>query len=778
MRSLFYSVLMTVLSFSVSAQDNLRLWYDAPAAQWEETLPLGNGRLGMTPDGGVRKERIVLNDITLWSGSPQDANNYEANQKLPEIRRLIAEGRNDEAQNIVNKDFICKGKGSGEGDGANVPFGCYQVLGNLYLQFDYPGAHDAQATGYTRSLSLQNAVASCAYTLNGVKYTREYITSFGDDVDVIRLTTDKPGALNFTVTMDRPERFAVSTEGTDLKMSGQLQNGVDGKGMRYQAQVHVVAKGAKITTGDKSVTIQDATEAILYISATTDYKDPGYAQKAISLLAQAQKRSYADQRKRHIASYQALFNRVSMTLGNTDKSSLPTDKRLAAYAQEPEADQAMAALYFQFGRYLTICSTRVGLLPPNLQGLWAEQVQTPWNGDYHLDINVQMNHWPVEVSNLPELNLPLAELVRGMVPSGERTAKAYYNGDGWVAHVITNIWGFTEPGESASWGVTKCGSGWLCNNLWEHYLFTLDEDYLRSIYPILKGAALFYNSILVRDADTGWLVTSPSSSPEHGFYMPNGNHVSICMGPTIDTQIMRELFNNVIVAARKLGQDETLVKILEERLPQLPPVGQIAPDGRLMEWLKDYRELEPQHRCISHLYGLFPAPLITPGRTPELAMASRKTLEVRGDDGPSFSIAHKMLWWARLYEGNRAYKLFKDMVRVTRKTHMNYGGGGGIYPNMLSAGPPFQIDGNFGAAAGLAEMIIQSHEGYINLLPAIPDTWREGEVKGVKARGNFTVDMQWKDGRVTAYSVRSSKPQKVKVKVNGTITAVTSSKLK
>jgi alpha-L-fucosidase 2 len=778
MRFLTYLLLPIAISMSASAQNNLRLWYEMPAAQWEETLPLGNGRLGMTPDGGVRQERIVLNDITLWSGSPQDANNYEANQKLPEIRRLIAEGRNDEAQSIIHKDFICKGRGSGEGDGANVPFGCYQVLGNLRLQFEYAGvAAGAEATDYIRALSLADATATCAYTLGGVKYTREYFTSFADDVNVIRLTASKAGALNFSIAIDRPERFAVTTEGGDLKMSGQLENGVDGKGMRYLAQVHVVVKGASITSSNKSLKIQNATEAIVYVSAATDYKDPGYTQKVVALLTKAQKRSYADQRKQHVANFQALFNRVSVSLGSTNKSSMPTDKRLEAYVQDPAADQAMAALYFQFGRYLTICSTRVGLLPPNLQGLWAEQIQTPWNGDYHLDINVQMNHWPVEVCNLPELSLPLAELVRGMVPYGERTARAYYNGEGWVAHVITNIWGYTEPGESASWGVTKCGSGWLCNNLWEHYLFTLDEDYLRSIYPILKGAAQFYNSILVRDAETGWLVTSPSSSPEHGFYMPNGNHVSICMGPTIDTQIMRELFSNVIVAARKLGQDEALATEFEERLQQLPPVGQIGSDGRVMEWLKEYRELEPQHRCISHLYGLFPAPLITPDKTPELAAASRKTLEVRGDDGPSFSIAHKMLWWARLHDGNRAYKLFNDMIRLTRKTNMNYGAGGGIYPNMLSAGPPFQIDGNFGATAGLAEMLIQSHEGYIDLLPAIPDPWREGTVKGLKARGNFTVDIQWKDGRVTGYTIKSPQVQKVKVKVNGAVVEVKTTKI-
>jgi alpha-L-fucosidase 2 len=389
-----------------------------------------------------------------------------------------------------------------------------------------------------------------------------------------------------------------------------------------------------------------------------------------------------------------------------------------------------------------------------------------------------MNHWPVEVSNLPELNLPLANLIKGLVKPGERTAKAYYNADGWVAHVITNVWGFTEPGESASWGVTKSGSGWVCNNLWEHYAFTNDKKYLQDIYPVLKGAAEFYSSMLVTDSATGWLVTSPSSSPENSFVMPNGKHASICVGPTIDNQIVRELFTNVITATKVLNTDAALREKLAAQLQKVPPAGRIASDGRLMEWLEEYKEAEPHHRHISHLYGLFPAPLITPDGTPELAAACRKTLEARGDDGPSWSIAIKQLFWARLHDGNRAYKLFADLMKPTLKTNINYGAGGGTYPNMLTAGPPYQIDGNFGGAAGLAEMLLQSHEGYIDLLPAIPDQWKAaGSVSGLKARGNFTVSMTWKDGKVTHYTIASPQPRKVKVKVNGEMKAVTAVKI-
>jgi alpha-L-fucosidase 2 len=369
--------------------------------------------------------------------------------------------------------------------------------------------------------------------------------------------------------------------------------------------------------------------------------------------------------------------------------------------------------------------------------------------------------------------------VRGLVKNGERTAKAYYNAEGWVAHVITNVWGFTEPGESASWGITKAGSGWLCSNLWDHYAFTSDKAYLKDIYPILKGSAQFYNSILTKDPKSGYMVTLPSSSPENSFLMPDGSgrHASICIGATIDNQIMHELFANVIIASETLGIDTDFRNQLKKRLTEIPPAGIISKDGRIQEWLEDYKETEPTHRHISHLYGVYPAAEITADGTPKLAEAAKKTLNVRGDDGPSWSIAYKLLFWARLHDGNRAFKLFHEMMKPVTGTGINYSAGGGIYPNLLSAGPPFQIDGNFGACAGIAEMLIQSHEGYINLLPAIPDSWKaSGSLKGLKARGNFTVDMQWKDGRIIRYKITSPQTKKIKVKVNGVIKTVTSVK--
>ncbi|WP_246858744.1 glycoside hydrolase N-terminal domain-containing protein [Chitinophaga sp. XS-30] len=755
----------------VSAQDRpLQLWFDKPAAQWEETLPLGNGRLGMTPDGGVEKEKIVLNDITLWSGSPQDANNYEAYKHLPEIRRLLSAGRNDDAQRLIDKNFVCLGPGSG-----GPQWGCFQMLADLDIAYAYENG--AAYTNYRRRLSLDSAIATTSFQINDIQYVREYFTSFGDDVSIIRLSASEKGKISFSLGISRPEKGTSAVSGQVLTLAGQLDNGTDGKGMQHLTEVRVINTGGTQFSQGKELVVEGADEALIIISTATDFREPGYRQLAAKNMQAALRQHYSAQRASHVRNFRKLFGRVAVDLGTGPAESLTTDKRLAAYYQHPEEDRSLPALFLQFGRYLSISSTRVGLLPPNLQGLWANQVRTPWNGDYHLDVNVQMNHWPVEMANLSELNLPLTELVRGLVKPGERTAKAYYNAEGWVAHVITNVWGFTEPGESASWGVTKSGSGWLCNNLWEHYAYTNDIAYLESIYPILKGSAQFYKSILVKDERTGWLVTSPSSSPENSFLLPNGNHASICTGATIDNQIIRELFTNVIIAAERLKTDKALADTLRAQLQQLPPAGIIAPDGRLQEWLEDYKETDPQHRHISHLYGLYPANLITANGTPELAAAAKKSLEVRGDDGPSWAIAYKQLFWARLLDGNRAFKLLRELLKPTLRTDINYGAGGGVYPNLFSAGPPFQIDGNFGAAAGIMEMLMQSHAGYVELLPAVPDLWKPaGKVKGLKARGNLTVDFEWENGIVTQYKITSPHRKKVKLKVNGQLKTVVAGK--
>lgn len=780
-KKLLLVILLTTAFLSGLGQDNnLKLSYNRPAKQWEESLPLGNGRLGMMPDGGILNEKIVLNDITLWSGSPQDANNYEAHKRLEEVRKLIAEGKNDLAQDIINNDFICRGEGSGNGVGAHIPFGSYQILANLNLRFSYPGANAAnpKVEDYKRGLSLENAIANSSYRINGVNYTKEYFTSFGDDVNIIRISADKAKQLNCNISIDRPERFSTGIKGERLEISGALDNGHGENGMKYFGAVQVKLKDGTITTGKNGLTIKGASEIILYVSAKTDYKDVNFKTTALNILNRASKKNYSAQKQLHTAAFQKLFNRMSIKLGADTQESIPTDQRLVNFQKDPHLDPALPALFFQFGRYLLISSIRVGLLPPNLQGLWANQVQTPWNSDYHLDLNLQMCHWPVEVANLSELNLPLTDYVQGLVKNGERTAKAYYNADGWIAHVAANIWGFTEPGESANWGITKVGPGWLSNNLWTHYQYTGDKKYLAEIYPVIKGAAKFYKSLLVKDDKTGWLLTSPSSSPENAFYLPNGKEASICIGPTIDNQIMRELFTNVVSASTKLNVDPDFRQELQETIGHLAPVAQISKDGRIMEWMEDYKEVEPDHRHISHLYGLYPAALITPESTPELIDACKKTLDGRGDDGTGWSLAYKMLFWARLHDGDRAFKLYKDLMRTTLRTDINYGAGGGIYPNLLCAGPPFQIDGNFGGAAAIAEMLIQSHDGFIDLLPAIPPEWKAfGEIKGIKAQGNYTINMSWKDGVLTDYKIFSPNPGKVKVRANGQIEEVTATKI-
>jgi alpha-L-fucosidase 2 len=773
MKRLIFTVLIALFGLSISFAQNkpFKLWYDKPASRWEETLPLGNGRLGMMPDGGINNEQVVLNDITLWSGAPQDANNYEAYKNLPEIRKLILEGKNDEAQNLVNQNFVCTGKGSG---GAN--WGCFQMLGNLNIQYQYEGKEKIP-TVYKRELLLNNAIATTDYTLNNVHFKREYFTSFSGDVAIIRITADQPGQINCKLSLSRPERGESEVKANRIELSGQLDNGIDGKGMQYLTLLEPVISGGKISKEGNSLEVTKASVLTIYLSTKTSYKDDQFKQNAALLLDKAIKENYAAEKLKHQQTFQKLFNRLDIDLGTGENSQLSTDRRLALYYKNPESDLQLPALFFQYGRYLSISSTRVGLLPPNLQGLWANQVHTPWNGDYHLDVNVQMNHWPLEVVNLSELNLPLADLVGNMVPNGQKTAKAYYNADGWIAHVITNIWGFTEPGESASWGVANAGSGWLCNNLWDHYAFSKDVNYLKKIYPIIKGSAQFYSSVLVTDPKTGWMMTAPSVSPENSFYMPNGKTANVTIGPTIDNQIVRELFTNVIEAAKKLGKDVDLQKSLQQKLSLLPPAGRISKDGRIMEWIEDYKETDPQHRHISHLYGVYPASLITVDGTPDLAEASKKTLNVRGDDGPSWSIAYKLLFWARLRDGNRAFKLFRELLNITQRTDINYGAGGGVYDNLLSAGPPFQIDGNFGATAGIAEMLIQSHEGYISLLPAIPDAWKKyGSVKGLKARGNYTVNLSWRNGLITSYQVFSPTGSSVKVKINGKLINVLSSK--
>lgn len=747
----------------------LALRFNTPAAVWEETLPLGNGRIGMMPDGGIDKELIVLNDITMWSGSVDpEALNPEALTYLPEIRKLLLTGKNEEAQRMMYNHFRCGGLGSAFGKAKDAPYGCFQMLGNMQISYSYPQTEDVR--NYVRRLSLNDAVASTTFTKGETTYTREYIASHANDVLGIHIAANKKGSVSFEVSLSRPERATVSVKENTLIMEGQLNDGYNtGKGVRYLTKVKIVNKGGELTAGDNTLAITHADEAVIIVSTSTDMIDKNYRSTIDSLLEQAKNISFEKMKQAHVASYRKKFDRVELRLGEQDNAT-PTNERLTGF--QTDDDPAFAALYFQYGRYLMICGTHENSLPLNLQGLWANQVQTPWNGDYHLNINVQMNYWPVEVCNLSELHKSLIDFTQSMVPSGEATAQTFYGAGGWLAHMMSNPWKFTAPGEHASWGATMTGGAWLCEHLWEHYAFTQDEEYLRAVYPAFAGAAQFFLCSMIVEPKNGWLVTAPSSSPENAFYMPGSNNpVDVCMGPTMDIQIVKELFTNVLSAAEILGIEDKTTANIREALPKLPPM-QVSPKGYLQEWLEDYQEVDPKHRHVSHLYGLYPSNQISPNTTPELAAAARETLERRGDAGTGWSRAWKINFWARLHDGNRAYKLLKSLLEPTSGNEVQMNHGAGTYPNLFCAHPPFQIDGNLGGTAGIAEMLIQSQDGYIQLLPALPDKWSAGSFKGLRVRGGGEVDATWSNNRLSSATIKAITGNTFSVKVPDYVTAV------
>lgn len=767
----FVIMLLIVNSKSIHGQNKkLSLRYDSPAQLWEETLPLGNGRIGMMPDGGINKEKIVLNDITMWSGSEDpDALNPDAIKYLPEIREFLLKGENLQAQEIMYKHFRCNGQGSAFGQAKDAPYGCFQMVGDLVIDYNY--GSDTKAEAYSRSLHLDDAIANTSFKKGDVSYKREYFVSHTDDVMIIRLTADKGSAISFNVGLSRPERGDVYIENNALYMKGQLNDGHNtNSGVKYLTRVQVTHSGGYLTADGGSLSIDDADEAIIMISTSTNMLDKQYEITVTDLMSKAIGTNYNALKRKHVDAYQEKFNRVELDLGDQDNENT-TDKRLAQF--QIDSDPSFAALYFQYGRYLMISGTDENSMPLNLQGLWANTVQTPWNGDYHLNINVQMNYWPVEVCNLSELHQPLIDFTQSLVPSGTATAKTFYNADGWVAHVITNPWLFTTPAEHASWGATNTGGAWLCEHLWEHYAFTQDKDYLLSVYPTLASASQFFLTNMIAEPKNGWLVTAPSSSPENGFYLPGSKEpVYVCMGPTMDVQIINELFENTLKAAEILDIEDEITESIRHTLPKLPPM-QISPEGYLQEWLEDYKETDIHHRHVSHLYGLYPSNQITPYRTPKLAEAARQTLERRGDGGTGWSRAWKVNFWARLHDGNRAYKLLKSLLKPAIGDNVEMDGtGSGTYPNLFCVHPPFQIDGNFGGTAGIAEMLIQSHNGFIELLPAIPDEWSDGRFKGLRVRKGAEVSAEWSDHQLQSVEILATVNNTFKIKVPANVSSV------